>query len=90
VAVINGSLHAFEIKSDSDTLDRLPYQIEAYKGVFEYVTLVCGSRLLKRACSYVPDWGVQKAEYRGQVILRKIKAPKLNPCQKPLALAGML
>src|ERR1700722_14688560 len=24
IAVINGSLHAFEIKSDSDTLDRLP------------------------------------------------------------------
>jgi hypothetical protein len=49
IAVINGSLHAFEIKSDSDSLDRLPSQIEAYQGVFEYITLVCGSRLLKRA-----------------------------------------
>ena len=38
-------LHAFEIKSDSDSLDRLPAQIEAYQGVFEYITLVCRRRL---------------------------------------------
>src|ERR1035441_1910308 len=49
VAVINGVLHAYEIKSDSDSLDRLPSQIDAYQGVFEYVTLVCGRRLLERA-----------------------------------------
>jgi hypothetical protein len=49
VAVINGSLHAFEIKSDSDSLERLPGQIEAYRGVFEYVTLICGRRLIERA-----------------------------------------
>ena len=92
VAVINGSLHAFEIKSDSDSLDRLPSQIEAYRGVFEYVTLVCGRRLLDRARSSVPDWwGLQKAEYKGgRVTLHKVKAPKLNPSQDALALAGML
>jgi hypothetical protein len=92
VAVINGSLHAFEIKSDSDKLDRLASQIEAYQGVFEYVTLVCGRRLLERARRLVPNWwGLQKAEYEGdQVVLRKVKAPKLNPSQDPLALAGML
>lgn len=92
VAVINGSLHAFEIKSDSDSLDRLPGQIEAYRGVFEYVTLVSGCRLLERARTTVPNWwGLQKAEYKsGQVILRHIRTPKLNPFQDGLALAGML
>ncbi len=91
VAVINGSLHAFEIKSDSDSLERLPGQVEAYRGVFEYVTLVCGRRLLERARTTVPDWwGLQKAVYKGgQVVLRNIRAPKLNPSQDALALAGM-
>ena len=26
IAVVNGSLHGYEIKSEADTLDRLPYQ----------------------------------------------------------------
>lgn len=92
VAVINGSLHAFEIKSDSDSLERLPSQIEAYQGVFEYITLVCGRRLLERARTKVPDWwGLQKAVYKsGQVVLRPIRAAKPNPSQDALALAGML
>ena len=92
VAVINGSLHAFEIKSDSDSLERLPSQIEAYRGVFEYVTLVCGRRLLDRArCSIPHWWGLQKAAYKdGHVFLRKLRRPKLNPAQDSFALAGML
>jgi len=92
VAVINGSLHAFEIKSDSDSLERLPGQMEAYRGVFEYVTLVCGHRLIERARTKVPDWwGLQKAAYKnGQVVLRPIRAAKPNPSQDALALAGML
>jgi len=92
IAVVNGSLHAFEIKSDSDTLDRLPSQIEAYQGVFEYVTLVCGDRLLDRARRSIPEWwGLQKAEYDGnEVVLSSVKEPKLNPSLDPLALAGML
>lgn len=91
VAVINGSLHAFEIKSDSDSLERLPGQVEAYRGVFEYVTLVCGRRLLERARTTVPTWwGLQKAVYKGgQIVLQSIRVPKLNPSQDALALAGM-
>jgi len=92
VAVINGSLHAFEIKSDSDSLDRLPSQVEAYQGVFEYITLVCGRRLLDRARGTVPKWwGLQKAECKcGTVVLRQLRAPKFNPEQNAVALAKML
>jgi hypothetical protein len=92
VAVINGALHAFEIKSDSDSLDRLPSQIEAYQGVFEYITLICGNRLLKRARVAIPKWwGLQKAEFEhGSVTLRQLRTPKLNPHQDSFALAKML
>lgn len=92
VAVINGSLHAYEIKSDSDSLDRLSSQIAAYQGVFEYVTLICGQRLLDRARVTIPGWwGLQKAEYReGRIVLRRLRVPRLNPSQDSLALARML
>ena len=92
IAVINGSLHAYEIKSDSDSLDRLPSQIDAYQGVFEYVTLVCGRRLLDHARTTIPKWwGLQKAEFKsGVVALQELKAPKPNPNQSPSALARML
>jgi hypothetical protein len=92
VAVINGALHAFEIKSDSDSLDRLPSQMEAYEGVFEYITLVCGRRLFDRARLAVPKWwGLQKAEHKdGRVVLRQLRAPKMNPNRDALSLARML
>jgi hypothetical protein len=92
VAVINGVLHAYEIKSDSDSLDRLPSQIDAYQGVFEYVTLVCGRRLLERARTEIPKWwGLQKAEFKdGAVSIQELRAPKPNPNQSPLAVAKML
>jgi hypothetical protein len=92
IAVINGALHAYEIKSDSDSLDRLPSQMEAYQGVFEYVTLVCGRRLLEHARAEVPRWwGLQKAEFRdGAVEIQEVRTPKPNPNQSPLAVARML
>lgn len=92
VAVINGVLHAYEIKSDSDSLDRLPSQIDAYQGVFEYVTLVCGRRLLERARTAIPNWwGLQRAEFKdGSISIRELRAPKPNPNQIPLAVAKML
>ncbi|WP_300554835.1 sce7726 family protein, partial [Desulfovibrio sp.] len=46
VAVINGALHGYEIKSDQDTLDRLPQQILSYSRVLDRVTLVaCDNHL---------------------------------------------
>lgn len=92
VAVINGSLHAYEIKSDSDSLDRLSSQIDGYKGVFEFVTLVCGRRLLDRARKSIPRWwGLQKAEQQnGQVTITELRTAKPNPKLDPLRLAKML
>jgi hypothetical protein len=92
VAVINGFLHAYEIKSDSDSLDRLPSQIDAYQGVFEYVTLICGRRLLERARTAIPKWwGLQRAEFRdGGVLIHELRTAKPNPNQNPFAVARML
>ena len=46
--------------------------------MFEYITLVCGRRLLDRAKMSIPKWwGLQKAESKdGTVVLRSIRAAR--------------
>jgi hypothetical protein len=56
VAVINGVIHGFELKSDCDTLKRLPSQIKVYNSVLDRITLVVGNRHLKDSINLVPKW----------------------------------
>ena len=59
IAVINGHLMGFEIKSDKDTLARLAKQIPAYEAVFDWSTAVVGERHLDVAMALLPqEWGV--------------------------------
>ena len=44
MAVVTGMLKGFEIKSDQDTLKRLPAQASAYNKVFDTLTIVAGTR----------------------------------------------
>ncbi len=56
VAVINGSIMGYEIKSDSDTLRRLPNQIELYCKVFDRITIICGKIHTNKILNLVPEW----------------------------------
>lgn len=56
IAVVNSSLHGYEIKSDRDNLDRLPKQVKYYSQVFDTVTLVCSQKLLDKAKKIIPYW----------------------------------
>jgi hypothetical protein len=47
LVVANGKLHAFEIKSDFDSLRRLPGQVETYLSRFDKVTVVCTPKFTK-------------------------------------------
>ena len=49
IAVVNGQLHGYEIKSDRDSLRRLSSQAVLYSKVFDRVTLVCGERHVSHA-----------------------------------------
>ncbi len=92
VAVVNGSLHGFEIKSDSDSLARLVGQIEQYSRIFDFVTLICGRKLFPAARKIVPPWwGLRLARIEeGVVSLTKIRRPRQNASQDKAALARML
>ena len=62
VALVNGVLHGFEIKSDRDCLRRLSSQVGIYGQVLDRATLVVGERHLQEATATVPDWwGILRA-----------------------------
>lgn len=56
LAVINGSLHGYEIKSAQDTLARLPAQAAAFSRVLDFVTIVTSGVHLSAVSSRVPAW----------------------------------
>lgn len=55
-AVVNGSLTGFELKSERDTLARLPRQAATYSRVFDYVHLVAAAKHVEHACEVIPSW----------------------------------
>jgi hypothetical protein len=56
LAVVNGLLHGYEIKSDRDTLKRLDRQLEIYNCVLDRATLVVGARHTEEASEALPNW----------------------------------
>jgi hypothetical protein len=92
VAVVNGSLAAFEIKSDRDTLSRLPRQIEAYQRVFDVITVIVGGRYVERILEAVPEgWGIlQAVSTNDSTELAIVREPKLNEEVEPFYLAQLL
>lgn len=93
IAAINGSLYGYEIKSDSDTLERLPKQKDIYNKVFDYINLVCSEVLLENAEKIIPDWwGIYIAQSISDetVSIIKIREAKLNTEIDSFSLAQFL
>lgn len=93
IAVVNGLLHGYEIKSDRDTLLRLPEQMEAYNSVFDRVTLVVGKQHLYDAIRIVPDWwgiSVAKIGSDNSVVLNPIRQAGDNNDQRNISIARLL
>ncbi len=93
VAVINGTLHGYEIKSDRDTLARLPDQMDVYNTVFDQITLVVGKSHLYDAINIVPDWWgitIAKIDANKSVIFQSIREPMDNKQQNNVAIARLL
>ncbi|HHQ4569593.1 TPA: sce7726 family protein [Aeromonas veronii] len=93
IAVLNGRLHGYELKSASDTLERLPTQIQHYSAVMDRVTLVVADNHADKALPLLPSWwGVKLATLglRGAVHLKTLRKERQNPGQDKLALATLL
>lgn len=93
IAVVNGYLHGFEIKSDADTLERLAAQVRIYSAVLDRATLVVGQRHLSRAQAAVPEWwGIEVVVPgpEGGIEFQQARRFKANPEINRIALAELL
>ncbi|MEP7235533.1 MAG: sce7726 family protein [Ignavibacteriota bacterium] len=80
IAMINGSLSGFEIKSEKDTLSRLPRQISFYNKVFDFITIVTTDTHLAGVRQLIPHWwGISVAAKENEVIkITTLKECDLN------------
>lgn len=88
IAVVNGSFSGYEIKSDRDTLYRLPHQLAVYELGFNTITIVVGSHHVASCMDNLPSgWGIWEAIRRsdGGVDLEERRKPtnneKISPSQ---------
>ncbi len=92
IAVLNGELSGFELKSDRDTLERLPLQAELYSRVFDRLTLVVGERHFSKALPIVPSWwGITVATMNDKCLsLESVRHSELNPNRDAYLIAHLL
>ena len=92
VAVVNCALHGYEIKSDQDTAARLVTQVPAYCRIFDYMTLVVGSKQKPTMIEHIPDWWtVVVASFAGdQVKLKEVRQGRRNPSPSSDAVVRLL
>lgn len=92
VAVINGILHGYEIKSESDNLVRLPSQIVDYNSVFDRMTIVVQRNYLDEVRKMVPKWwGIMLiTKWDKKINIREVRKGKFNPNIDPFALSHLL
>jgi hypothetical protein len=82
VCAIDTLLHGYEIKSDQDTLARLPAQAKHFSLVFQRMTLVIGPRLLGAALAGVPPWWglmLVTVDESGETVLSTLREAAPNP-----------
>ena len=93
VAVLNGVLHGYEIKSDSDSLNRLEIQIEIYRQALQKLTLVVAERHASSVFDFAPDWcGVLLARRgsRGGMQFEVLRKSSRNPGVSRFIMAHLL
>ncbi len=93
ITVINGVMHGYEIKSDRDTLNRLPEQINEFNKVFDKLTLVVGKHHLYHAINIIPDWWgitVAKTDANCKISFQNIREAEDNPNQIKVSIAQLL
>lgn len=93
VAVINGCIHGYEIKSSKDTLDRLTNQIGIYRQTLQKLTIVAAPKHVAGIMSNSPEWcGVLVAEQgpRGGITFHVERSAATNPEIDPVMMAHLL
>lgn len=93
IAVINGHINGYEIKSGKDSLVRLNHQIEIYNAVFDHSTIVLEKCHLDETLNLAPKWWgiilVMESENKS-VFFKTIREPNQNPLINDYSVAQLL
>lgn len=91
IALIGRLMTAFEIKSEQDTLQRLPRQADAYARVFDRCTAVVAERHHDGAVALLPAWwGITTVSVNGHVAFDEVRKARPNPSVDPEVLVRLL
>jgi hypothetical protein len=93
IAVINGCIHGYEIKSSMDTLDRLGTQLGVYQQTLQKLTIVAAQKHIKGVMAKVPSWcGVMAVDRgpRGAIGFHVLRNAAKNPNIDPVMMAHLL
>lgn len=90
---LSDRLEGFEIKSDYDSLSRLPDQVRCFSKALDQITLVVGHELESEAWMLIPKWwGILLAERSrlGGVRFQQVREARANSNDTRLGMAGLL
>lgn len=93
IAVINGCIHGYEIKSSKDNLLRFPTQLEAYIQCFEKLSIIAAENHIDELLHKTPKWcGIilAKKDSEDRVGFSTIREDKNNPDVDIVAMAHFL
>lgn len=93
IAVINGQLIGYEIKSENDSLRRIPTQIENYSAIFDKAYVIAESPHLSGLEKLLPEWwGIVLANQgpRGGIHFKNVRVAKTNPSVDNYSVAQLL
>lgn len=91
IAVINGVIHGYEIKSEEDTLTRLPIQMNNYNKSLEKISIATNKNHLNKIMQYVPEWwGIILLEDNNGIELNEIRKAEKNPIVEGISLLHLL
>ncbi|MHC4646015.1 MAG: sce7726 family protein [Planctomycetota bacterium] len=93
IAVINGHLVGYEIKSNNDSLRRLKEQIKSYSAVFDKVFIIVGDRYINSIQNHIPEWWgviVSVRGSKGAVNFDTIRKAQANKDVDPISIARLL
>jgi hypothetical protein len=93
IAVINGYIRGLEIKAETDTLTRLPRQVEIYGHVVDKATLIVAERHIEAALVQLPEWwGLILAHQtrNGSISFRHLRPERINRGVDPMTLVRLM
>jgi hypothetical protein len=92
LVAVNAAMWGYEIKSERDTLNRLPLQVKRYESIFDYCVIVAAERHLKHAEGIIPPhWGITSVcGSVGTCSMAEIRKPERNPNRRTEQLIRLL